>query len=46
MEVLPGILVIFGPVVIMGLALAGAACVEKLARVTRRWQGLRDLHYS
>jgi hypothetical protein len=46
MEVLPGILVIFGPVVIMGLALAGAACVEKLMRVARRAQGLRDLRFS
>jgi hypothetical protein len=46
MEVFPGILVVFGPLVIMGLALAGEACIEKLSRLARRWQGLRGLHFG
>lgn len=46
MEFVPGILVVFGPMVIMGLALAGAACVEKLAHKARRWQALRGLHFG
>ncbi len=43
MEFLPGILVVFGPMVIMGLALAGAACIEKLAHKAQRWQAVRSL---
>lgn len=46
MEILPGMLVIFGPVVILGLALAGEACLEKLSRVARRFNGLRSFHFG
>lgn len=46
MEFVPGILVVFGPMVIMGLALAGAACVEKLAHKAHRWQVMRSFHFG
>lgn len=46
MDILPGMLLVFAPLLILGAALVGEACVQRIVRAVRRFTAVRAVHFG